>query len=263
MPVKAILFDLDQTLTDQESAFIGARAAVAQYAASKHALDSVRLAQAVDNIGYHICRDHPTRPLTRALRIGGRDLMWGDTSGTRPEFQPVASWVPEFRLKVWSSALAHQNVYDSDLVQELAVRFPEEMRARITAYPDTLPAVRELAAKYQLGVVTNGLPASQRWKLSRAGLDGLFGTVIVSGDLGVAKPSPRLFLTGLDRLGVNPAEAVEVGDNLELDVQGAKGAGIRAVWLNRDGANGDGGLPAPSAQIASLAELPGLLARFQ
>jgi putative hydrolase of the HAD superfamily len=261
--VKAILFDLDQTLTDQESAFVSAREAVAKYAASRRSLDPVRLAQSVEDIEYRICHEHPTRPLTRALRVGGRDLMWGDTTGTRPEFQPVASWVEEFRLTVWSTALAEQNAIAPDLVRDLALRFPEEMRARITAYPDALPTVRQLSAKYRLAIVTNGLPTSQRWKLSRAGLDGLFSTVVVSGDLGVAKPSARLFLTALDRLCVNPSEAVVVGDNLELDVQGAKGAGIQSVWLNRDGAKGDNQYPAPETEIRTLQELPGWLRKLE
>jgi putative hydrolase of the HAD superfamily len=61
-----------------------------------------------------------------------------------------------------------------------------------------------------------------------------FDVVVTSAELGVAKPDPRLFLVALDALGVAPAGAVHVGDDLEADVAGARAAGVRPVLIDRE-----------------------------
>lgn len=64
------------------------------------------------------------------------------------------------------------------------------------------------------------------------GVRSFFSVVLISEDVGIQKPEARIFQLGLDRLGVAASEAIFVGDNPELDVAGARAAGIRAVWLN-------------------------------
>jgi len=88
----------------------------------------------------------------------------------------------------------------------------------------------------RLGVVSNyyGNLAVQ---LDEAGLSPLLDTVVESTYVGVAKPDPAIYRIAAERLGVDPAEAVMVGDNFDRDCLAAKRAGMRAIWIRRDGAD--------------------------
>ncbi|RFP11271.1 MULTISPECIES: HAD family hydrolase [unclassified Duganella] len=103
-------------------------------------------------------------------------------------------------------------------------------RNAVTPYADVLPALAELQALLRLGVITNG-----NADLEVIGLHHHFETVLASARFGRAKPDPAIFLAACAAMGVAPQDAVYVGDDLRLDVQGAQGAGLRAVWMNRDG----------------------------
>jgi putative hydrolase of the HAD superfamily len=86
----------------------------------------------------------------------------------------------------------------------------------------------------KLGVITNGLTWSQNTKLEAMGLREFFSVVLISEEVGIRKPDARIFMMGLDGLGVDASDAVFVGDNPELDIAGARGVGMRAIWLNSD-----------------------------
>ena len=91
------------------------------------------------------------------------------------------------------------------------------------------------------------------------GLEGLIGFAVYAQDHGgVQKPDPALFHIALNEAGCSARELVHVGDSLEIDVAGARNAGVKSVWLNR---NGSGARPdiTPDAEIASLRELGQIL----
>ena len=90
--------------------------------------------------------------------------------------------------------------------------------------------------------------------VERAGLDGLVDGTASSAVVGAAKPAPDVFREALRLAGAEPAEALHVGDSLEGDVHGARGARIRAVLIQRGGEPPDG-----VEAIRSLAALPSLL----
>ena len=85
---------------------------------------------------------------------------------------------------------------------------------------------------FKLGVISNGMIDSQNTKLEAMGIRSLFSVVLISEEVGIKKPDPRIFQMGLEKLGVDPSEAIFVGDNPLLDVAGATAVGIRAIWLN-------------------------------
>jgi len=122
---------------------------------------------------------------------------------------------------------------------------------RFRAYPE-VPAV--LARLRQGGA---GLAIVSNWDVSlhdvleRTGLRPLVDTVVISAELGVAKPDPAIFRAALDRLGADAKGALHVGDSVEHDVVGARAAGIDAVLVARNGAAPPEGV----RTIASLAEL--------
>lgn len=93
-------------------------------------------------------------------------------------------------------------------------------------------------------------------KLDALQLAVQFEVVIASGDVGFAKPDPRIFMLAAQQLDLAPERCIFVGDKRDVDALGARAAGMQGVWLNRRM------LPAPDAlvpQIATLAALPALL----
>lgn len=146
------------------------------------------------------------------------------------------------------------------------------------AFPDVAGCLDGLRTRPQLrwGVITNGDPDNQRRKLDRIGVLDEMDVVVTSGEVGWAKPDPRIFAEACVRMGVRPAEAIVVGDRVDVDVVGARGAGLTGIWLDRgpldggqfdgrprDGGAGSGAAP-PAADvetITSLSELPALLDR--
>jgi len=83
--------------------------------------------------------------------------------------------------------------------------------------------------------------------------------VLISEAVGAYKPHPLMFRTAIERLGLRAPEVVHVGDSEVDDIVGAKAAGLRVAWLNRDGRSRRPGVPAPDFEIRDLKELLGLL----
>ena len=139
---------------------------------------------------------------------------------------------------------------DPQRVEE-AMRHFFTARNAVTPYDDVLPGLLKLRHQVQLGTISNG-----NADLEVIGLAHHFKVSMAAAHFGKAKPDPAIFRAACAALGVAPAAAVYVGDDLLLDVAGAQRAGLRAVWMNRSGsaAHVAAGI-APDAICASLDEL--------
>ncbi|MGB8354497.1 MAG: HAD-IA family hydrolase [Chthoniobacteraceae bacterium] len=104
-------------------------------------------------------------------------------------------------------------------------------------------------------MISNGNASQQRRKLKAAKIDQRFETVVISSEVGIAKPDAGIFHEACRQMKVNPGDCVMVGDNWERDVLGARSAGMRAIWLCRNRE-----MSADQAWIPSLHELPATLA---
>ena len=88
----------------------------------------------------------------------------------------------------------------------------------------------------ELAIATNGLPAAQRGRYHRSGLDQVIPHLFISMELGAQKPNPAFFQIVLDKLEVAaPSQAVMVGDGLDTDILGGNRAGIDTIWFNPEG----------------------------
>ncbi|MES2296875.1 MAG: HAD-IA family hydrolase [Pseudomonadota bacterium] len=114
---------------------------------------------------------------------------------------------------------------------EAAMRHFFAARNAVELYPDVLDGLRRLGARIRLGSISNG-----NADLGAIGLASHFEVSIAASELGCAKPDAAIFHAACAAMGVAPGDAVYVGDDLLLDVQGAQQAGLRAVWLRRDAA---------------------------
>lgn len=119
------------------------------------------------------------------------------------------------------------------------------------AFPDAASVCQQLRSMgLKLAVVSNG-PNTTSDLLAQSGLLPYFDLVVASQDLGIQKPDPRIFLFALDKLGVSSQEALFVGDLFDVDVLGAKAAGINAVMIDRHSPNARADCPV----IRNLEEL--------
>ena len=124
-------------------------------------------------------------------------------------------------------------------------------RNSVELYPDSLPALRRITARWPLASLTNG-----NADLQRIGIHAHFTHHICARDSGVAKPDPRIFLAAAALLGVAPGQILHVGDDPLMDVVGAREAGLRTAWINRDGQPWPAGLgAAPELDLPDLAAL--------
>jgi 2-haloalkanoic acid dehalogenase type II len=162
--------------------------------------------------------------------------------------------------EAWRRALRTLGVDDESIVEfayEQTRKLDRETRRRYPDVVDLLSAVAEL--KLKLALVTNGPSDLQRDRVTSLGLDDVLDAVIISAEIGVAKPDPRPFLLAIEQLNVEPSEAWHVGDSLASDVAGALAAGVTAVWLNRDGIVREIDDPRPDLEVTSLLELADVL----
>lgn len=94
--------------------------------------------------------------------------------------------------------------------------------------------LRRLSRRFRVGILTNGLPETQRPKLDALGVTDVLAphAIVIAGDLGVLKPDARPFEAILERLGVRqPHRALYVGDNPWHDVEGARAVGMLTCWI--------------------------------
>jgi len=219
---KAILFDLDDTLTDRP-------ASLAEYvrdfrSAFKSSLDDAvseadiaSAIAAVDDHGYA-----PREDVYGALQSR---LVWGSV----PSLSTLA--------RHWETA------------------FPRMTTFRAGAL-ETVRALRDRGVL--TGIVTNGRTHIQRAKIEHLGLTPAVDCVVVSEEAGFAKPDPRVFEKALEWLGCTNRDAWFVGDHPLNDIVGASAAGLMPVWL--EGVRPwPVELPEPKCSIVALPDLLGLL----
>lgn len=203
----------------------------------------------------------PTHAYCMRVGISSWEGLWCRFEGEHPDVRALRDWSPTYRREAWSRALADQDVENRQLAEELAERFAAERRARHEVFGDVIGALDRLAAPHSMALVTNGAACLQREKLVESGLSERFEAVVVSADIGVAKPDSAVFDYALKRLGVDGAGAVMVGDSISRDVDGALGAGLGAVWVNRNGRDRPPNR-VDLVEVSTLDDLPDALGRL-
>ncbi|HWD55958.1 MAG TPA: HAD family hydrolase [Acidimicrobiales bacterium] len=147
---------------------------------------------------------------------------------------------------------------DAELTEALSVSYFEHRDRDPGLFADTVPGLDALRGDYRLGLLSNGSRLPEK-----VGLGGYFESVVFAQDHRIAKPDKGIFEVVERQLGVGPEACVLVGDHPVNDVAGARGAGWRSVWIDRDGTApfpADG--PPPDAVVRRLIELPDVLRRL-
>lgn len=145
-------------------------------------------------------------------------------------------------------------------LDRLTDAFYVPIRACTSPYPETrdvLDCLRTLGIR--LAIITNA-PWDTPTRLLRGdvehwGLAGFFDAFICSGGVPWRKPNPAFMLAAAEALGVPPSECIVVGDSLAHDIAGARAAGMRSAWINRDSQPLPADGPQPEWVVSSLVEV--------
>jgi len=131
--------------------------------------------------------------------------------------------------------------------------------AELKLYADVKDTLKELKAMgVKTGIITNGFETDSRQILLKTGLTNSFDVTVGVDTCRKAKPDKLIFLYAVNKLGIQPKEAIFVGDSIERDYNGAKKAGLRALLIDRAGK-----APANVEKIRSLREVLAYISRVQ
>ena len=202
-----MFFDLDDTLFDH-SFSVGA------------GLGALR--QALPAFGARALEDL-TREHARALEIFHAQVLLGQMT------------LQEARVARFAG-LCRACGLEEARAEPVAEMYREAYQRARRAVPGARELLSALRGRALVGVITNNIVEEQLDKLQALDLRGLVDVLVISEEAGVAKPDPAIFRIALDRAGCRPEQAVMVGDSWAVDIAGARAAGIRPVWLNRNGA---------------------------
>lgn len=135
-------------------------------------------------------------------------------------------------LKRFNYNFNYENLIVTRAVEAFIDAFTEDVRME----DYVPPLLTELKKKYKLGLAFNFAYAPGLWKiLQRFNLPRFFDAVVVSGELGLRKPHPKIFEEALKKLDIEAVQAVFVGDSLKADIYGAKRIGFRTVLVENAG----------------------------
>jgi len=223
--VQAIIFDLDDTLWEVGPVIVRAEHALRDFLAERYPrVLELHTPESMRDLRARMAMEHP------AMR---HDFTWLRLESLR--------------------RLAREAEYPEAMAQEAFAVF-YRARNEVTLFDDVIPALELLHGRFRLFAASNG-----NADLAAIGLARYFESTLAAREAGMLKPDPRIFVLLLGRAGLDPAQALHVGDDALADVEGARRAGVTPVWVNRAGTEWPLPLAAPPVTVRSLAELPHLL----
>jgi len=152
--------------------------------------------------------------------------------------------------------LEHYGIHDVELADHLSEDYVYWSPRIVRLVPGTMELLEYLKPKYHLHLITNGFEEVQHTKLSGSGMEPYFETLTVSEEVGVKKPNPEIFRYALKKAGATPEESLMIGDEMAVDIDGARAAGIDQVFFNATGQPTQGQC---TFEVNSLLEIKGIL----
>jgi len=167
----------------------------------------------------------------------------------------IAHDLTEVRRRSLHRVIVGEAAYPDAYVDRAMEEFLEH-RNKVELFPDVLPFLERAREVYPLLSISNG-----NADLARIGLAEHFTAHVSARDVGAAKPDARVFLAACEHVGLRPHQVLHIGDHPVQDILGAAGAGMRTVWLNRDGTPWDAPEMEPVAdhEVTSLEQVLNLL----
>ena len=131
--------------------------------------------------------------------------------------------------------LEHYGIHDVELADHLSEDYVYWSPRIVRLVPGTMELLDYLKPKYHLHLITNGFQEVQHTKLSGSGLEPYFETLTVSEEVGVKKPNPEIFRYALRKAHATAEESLMIGDEMAVDIDGARAAGMDQIFFNVKG----------------------------
>jgi putative hydrolase of the HAD superfamily len=207
MKYQHIFFDLDHTLWDFESN-------------SRQTLEELYISYDLQARGVH------SFELFYQNYMIHNEKLWD-------RFRKGFIKIDDLRWKRMWLTLLDFKIGDQKLALDMANRFLDLLPTRKILFPHTVEILTYLTNKgYRLHLITNGFEQVQHMKLKYAGIDSYFIEVITSEGSSYIKPNKEIFDYAFQKTKALPAESIMIGDNVEVDIQGAINAGIDQIYVN-------------------------------
>ena len=152
--------------------------------------------------------------------------------------------------------LEHYGIHDIELADHLSEDYVYWSPRIVRLVPGTMELLEYLKPKYHLHLITNGFQEVQHTKLNGSGMAPYFETLTVSEEVGVKKPNPEIFQYALRKAGATPEESLMIGDEMAVDIDGARAAGIDQIFFNATGQPNPG---ESTYEVRNLTEIKNLL----
>ena len=152
--------------------------------------------------------------------------------------------------------LAVYGIHDVTLADNLGRDYEHQSPRIIRLIPGTIELLDYLKPKYHLHLITNGFQEIQHTKLDGSGMEPYFDTLTVSEEVGVKKPNPEIFRFALRKANATAEESIMIGDEMAVDIDGARAAGIDQIFFNATGSTYKGSV---TFEVKSLLEIMKIL----
>ena len=203
---------------------------------------------------------HPSAPhVTLETLYGALGESWREAERLRAiDHREVAA--PERFAHLFRCLALDPGSCRPGLVTDMIETHRRELSKAVEFPPHHGELLHELRRRYRLAVVSNfDYTPTALGILREAGVAELFETIVVSDAVGWRKPAPTIFLQALERMRLDAADTLFVGDRADIDVAGAVGMGMDVAWLNPSGEPLAPGLASPTYELRDLADLREIL----
>jgi HAD superfamily hydrolase (TIGR01549 family) len=200
--IKAVIFDFGQTLVDSAN-------------------------------GFRRAEKQAQGRLFKDLSLTLKDEFLENYRRIRKQFHERSNFS---RKSIWNEVyFYHCRTADPDLLERWESEYWDTVKANTKIFPETIQVLETLNTRYDVALITNtqGQRKVGTHRISQfPELEKYFKAIIVAGEGGIPpKPDPQPFRICLQELGLDPSEAVYVGDDYRIDICGARDAGLHPVWI--------------------------------
>jgi putative hydrolase of the HAD superfamily len=136
------------------------------------------------------------------------------------------------RNKRFTYTLYDLEIEDEKLAKSLSEEYTLRAPYKTNLFPDTHEVLTYLKEKYILHIITNGFRETQFIKMNSTNITHYFSEIILSEEAGFKKPDPNIFFHSLKKANTISEESLMIGDNLDVDIAGARSANIDQVYFN-------------------------------
>ena len=204
--IKAVLFDLDDTLVNS---------AKAEYNAICEFKNIYNEFNQVENDDFAKLWNRVTREIYEKYLQGEISFQELRIERMKKLFNFYSISISDEEAK--QKFKDYQNIYEKNWI----------------LFDDTKEVLEKLKSSYKLAILSNGDGKQQRKKIKYTGLNNYFSDIIISSEVGYSKPEKEIFEIASKRINLKPENCIMVGDKYKVDVEGSLNAGMKAIWVNR------------------------------